>query len=444
MFTIHRTTLFFLAVFFITGCQNVKSYHEELEGGIEEPEIPYDVGKLLPFEEYVSSTKQHILTQLNTKQSPAMFQGGYSIQEAARMRSPFQYPINSADRCSESKHGGNLGFLLIHGLTDSPYLMSGLRDSIKSKYKCALIRAIVLPGHSTIPGHSRAMSYGQWLNATTYGVQSFKGIDNIDSVYVMTFSTGAPLIIRHLAETTEDNKVKGAVFISAAIKAKHWAAPFSGVAKHFIHWTDVTNEQDAARYESFSSHAGAEFYLLTKVLHEEKYQFRKPIFVAISADDSTVSAEAALKYFCNAETSKKTLIWYQHAHTEEPLSNFEEDIGDCRNHILLVEAEKMKNKPDNYISFSHTSLSIPPNDPHYGIQGRYKQCKAYFDIDEPEKEEFIECIKANGVGYLVGENSYTLENEADKKDVPWRRGTYNPAYAQMEAQIFKFLESIQQ
>ena len=164
--------------------------------------------------------------------------------------------------------------------------------------------------------------------------------------------------------------------------------------------------------------------------------------MAISADDKTVSAEAALNYFCAAKNPIKKLIWYEYADSQEPLSKFAGNIGDCRQDITVRTPKYVRNISSQYLSFSHTSLSMPPNDEHFGVNGNYKQCKDYFDFDNHESREFTGCVNAEGDQFIVGEGTDVFKKYANKNGLYWRRGTYNADYDFMVEQMISFLGSI--
>ncbi|BBO30074.1 hypothetical protein AltI4_44620 (plasmid) [Alteromonas sp. I4] len=403
----------------------------------------------LSFDDYVAHSTAEIRTAMQGRQDPLVFQGSYSLDDAVSMRAPYSIPVDSTV-CTGGTGGEDKGFLLIHGLTDSPYLMKGLANSMRKAYPCSTIRAIVLPGHSTIPGDSnhssdwdgsndsQLMTYKKWLKSTNFGIRSFDNKEHVKSLYVLTFSTGAPLLIQHLSKHKEE-KLKGAVLISAAIKAKSKAAFLAPLAQYIVPWSTVYPEEDAVRYETFSTHAAAEFYWLTRELLEEEYRFKLPLFIAISADDNTVSAQAALRYFCAAETDSKQMLWYQYASSERPLNSYRLASGPCGEDIIAREIGKNGFElPSYYKSFSHTSLSVPESDPHYGKEGAYRQCKDYFKDDKLEK--FEQCKDPDEANYVIGETTERLYEENKGKRV--RRGVYNPDYPYMEQQILEFIESI--
>src|SRR5690348_2719348 len=55
------------------------------------------------------------------------------------------------------------GVLLLHGLLDSPFVMKDIGNYFQSQGM--LVRALVLPGHGTVPGALLNVSYHDWLAA---------------------------------------------------------------------------------------------------------------------------------------------------------------------------------------------------------------------------------------------------------------------------------------
>lgn len=443
-----RLTILAAVLFSSVSCGSVPdtAYLEKSGHALNPPD------KQLSFDDYVAQSKADIRAAMQGRLDPKVFQGDYKdkLEKSVEMRAPYSIDINSA-LCPGVIGGEDKGFLLIHGLTDSPYLMKGLAKSLRKAYSCSTIRAIVLPGHSTIPGDSNhsadwddsndddLMTHDKWLESTKYGIDSFNSLEQVESLYVLTFSTGAPLLINHLSKYKEE-KLKGAVLISAAIKAKSRAAFLAPVAQYVRPWDKVYPEEDAVRYETFSTHAAAEFYWLTKDLLDDEYQFELPLYIVISADDDTVSAEAALKYFCAAKTDNKKMLWYQYGESEDPLDSFKLGRGECGDDIITREVGKDGFiLPDYYKSFSHTSLSVPEDDKHYGKDGAYRQCKDYFEAGDLTK--FAKCKDATNTNYVIGEITDKFKKANKGKSI--RRGVYNPDYPFMEKQILEFIESVE-
>lgn len=391
------------------------------------------------FTQYVYDSReniQNILTDLRFTSGQSPYLGGYTSEEAAIMRGPFQWPEKDSDICSDPSKGGGKGFLLIHGLTDSPYLMRSISDSLQNAYPCSLIRAVLLPGHGTVAGDSLKMKHEDWMRITEYGVKSFQKIDTINELYLVGFSTGTALAIRHMKEGKSTNKIKGLILVSTAVKAKTNLAWLATIIRLVKDWASTYAERDAARYESFSFNAGAEFYELTKGLLTSKYAVEVPVLMAVSADDETIDAQAARKFFCDLTTSeRRALIWYKTKYTKD------QPVATCKD-IATVDFNSSElnynGTPYRFANFAHTALSMSPGDAHYGVNGKYRNCKFY--EDEGDTDGYEKCQKGtdktifseNNIASLKDENDKTLEYDY------WRRGTFNPDYDRLEKSILCF------
>ena len=394
----------------------------------------------LTFSQYISKQRDLIRTALDDASAAPghiPFLGGYTNQEAAAMRAPFQIPENDRDVCSDSAKGGEKGFLLIHGLTDSPYLMRGMADSLHRAYPCARIRAVLLPGHGTVPGDTLKMTHEEWLQITDYGVRSFEKEPAIRDVYLIGFSTGTALALRQVQEKRNSGKVKGLVLLSPAVRAKSSLIRLSGLVGTFSDWESIFPERDAARYESFSYHAAAEFYQLTKDLTDGTYKLDIPLLMAVSADDATIDAPAARKFFCDAANSeRRALIWYRSRFTEDKTA------PSCSG-IAEVELKDMDRQYEGtryrFANMSHIAIPISPGDRHYGVSGVYRNCKSYDGIGNPA--DFTNC-QSGSPRSVFGENSIgTAEAKLALGYDYWRRSTFNPDYDRLEKSIICFVDN---
>lgn len=392
------------------------------------------------FTQYVQESRQNIreiLADLRFKSGQSPYLGGYTSEEAAIMRGPFQLPEKDSDMCWDPSKGGGKGFLLIHGLTDSPYLMRSISDSLQTAYPCALIRAVLLPGHGTVAGDSLTMKHEDWMRITDYGVRSFQQIEKINDLYLVGFSTGTALAIRHMKEGQSTYKIKGLILVSTAVKAKTKFAWVATILRSVKDWASTYAEKDAARYESFSMNAGAEFYELTKGLIDSKYTLEVPVLMAVSADDDTIDAHEARNFFCDLTTAKRrALIWYKTKYTKD-----HQPVASCKD-IATVEFESpelnYKGTPYRFANFAHTALSMSPGDKHYGVNGKYRNCKSY--EDKGDVDGYEKCQKGSDKTIFSENNIATLKDENGKKieyDY-WRRGTFNPDYDRLEKSILCF------
>ena len=394
--------------------------------------------KTLGFEQYVTQTQatiEQVVTKVHFKDKEAKspFVGGYNATEIAQMRAPFQLPEKNQSRCSDQTQGAAKGFLLVHGLTDSPYLLKNMADSLRGQYPCALIRSVLLPGHGTVIGDTLSMSYQQWKKTTDYGVNSFLTEKSIKELYIVGFSTGTALAIQHVLENTENSKIKGLVLLSTAVKASSglaWLAPY---IKGLKPWVGVNKDRDGARYSSFSTNAGAQFYLLTKGMLDKKNQLDIPVLMAVSADDATIDALAARQYFCkNVVNKRKLLVWYQGFADQAELS--------CDGILTVAKPELEQTQDDvkyRYANASHTGVSVNPIDVHYGVQGVYRDCKAYEKSDDDS--QWLKCVEDTGVKTFGEKNIADMPNVLAKG--MWRRGTFNKDYDALVEKVVCFTDA---
>lgn len=389
------------------------------------------------FEDYVTQTREKIekvvaKVHFSEKAADSPFVGGYSAAQVAQMRGPFQIPEDGQLKCQDRDVHSAKGFLLIHGLTDSPYLLRNMANSLAQRYPCSLIRAVLLPGHGTVAGDTLTMNYQQWLKVTDYGVQSFASDSRIEDLYIVGFSTGTALAIKHLQQH-QPGKIKGLVLLSAALEANTglaWLTPYLKTVKS---WININKDRDGARYSSFSTNAGAQFYLLTKDMLAKSNIVDIPVLMAVSADDATINAAAARQFFCNnLSHSRKLLLWYQGF--SEQSTRLCKGVLDIP--LTAIEQQKADQTTYRYANLAHTGLSVSPNDPHYGLEGVYRDCKAY---EEEGDSQWKRCMQDD-----LGKRVFGEKNVANMPKIldqgMWRRGTFNKDYAALIEKIICFTD----
>ncbi|WP_020585584.1 alpha/beta hydrolase [Desulfobacter curvatus] len=422
MFRFKINGFFLLLLFFLASCGPTPSFLKKTGSPAGVPTDPD-----YPFSQYVQESRkniEHILGDLRFSSGDSPYLGKYSAAQAAQMRGPFE----RLPEKGSTGPGKGKGFLLIHGLTDSPYLMHSIADSLHQAYPNGTIRAVLLPGHGTVAGDSLNMRHTDWMAITDYGVRSFENMETISDLYLVGFSTGTALAVRHLLDNPKSCKIKGLILISTAVKAKSEAAFLSPYLRWVKDWLDTFEERDAARYESFSVNAGAEFYLLTKNIMKSKSLINVPVLMAVSADDDTIDADAARQFFCDRVTARRRgLIWYASRHAER---NIAPPCGDIKEVKLGPVDREFQGTAYRFANYAHTALSMSPADEHYGVNGRYHHCKAY--DTPPDMEDFNKCQQGSAKT-IFGEKD--IASNAAKKELDydyWRRGTFNPDYSRLE------------
>ena len=134
--------------------------HKEIEDLISQIPPP-------PFSEYVATAERAL------GKGRSQHDGATARNYIAETKAVLPFEGNRAERCAGSGH--TAGALLVHGLTDSSFVMRDVAQVLQSYPSCLLIRAIVLPGHGTVPGDLLETRYQDWLKTLEYGINSFKG-----------------------------------------------------------------------------------------------------------------------------------------------------------------------------------------------------------------------------------------------------------------------------
>ncbi len=379
----------------------------------------------LPFQDYVelnSARIREVLARDYYALREEPFGPSYDIDKTVAMRAPYQWQPSGAS-CADGQP--RMGFLLIHGLTDSPYLLSDVAASLRERYPCALQRGLLLPGHSTVPGDTLDMRFEDWMTVTEYGVNSFR--EDVDALFMVGFSTGTSLSVRYVDAHRDDELIKGLIMLSPAIAARSRIAFLSPYVRWFSDWLSENAERDAGRYESFSMNAGAEFYELTSALSSASFvPLAVPVFMAGSAADATVNMEAAREFFCTkTPRGARTMLWYQATGLDEPPQ------AQCDG-LLVLPAQSTAHR---VINLSHTSISMAPDNPHYGMDGDYSICLQYGD----GSADYARCV-SDDAQTVYGESGLGNDGRFEGKLI--RRGSFNPHYAALLDHIARFIESV--
>ncbi|MGB1091758.1 MAG: alpha/beta hydrolase [Oceanobacter sp.] len=388
------------------------------------------------FDAYQADAHQRIKTALAAAPSPKGFLGDYDVAAASNLRAPYELAPVAACQQTEPEanelKGAGKGFLLVHGLTDSPYTLRNVADDLHQAYPCALIRSIILPGHGTAPGDTLKMTHEQWRTAVRYGINSFSAQLNQD-LYLVGFSTGTSLIIDYLNHPNPDPRISGVVLLSAAVQPKSSMAFLAPILRHLKSWLSVEQERDATRYESFSFNAGAEFYRLTKDMKQPSKALTVPMLMAVSADDTTISAAAAREFFCYSEqNSRNLLVWYESADEDLNTRQAAQPELQC-NGILAVSPDSFDSRWQT-LNVAHTGVSNSPDDSHYGFAGHYHNCRSYKD-----PKEFEQC-QSDTANSLYGEDKALLKKQNLLGERYFRRGTFNPDYDHLISRIICFAD----
>jgi len=364
-----------------------------------------------PFRAYVEQTRNMIArTRVDVNE--------ITRQAVLSANAPFEWEPDGArfPRTPQGKH--RKGVLLIHGLSDSPYLIQPIARHLRERG--FLVRAVLLPGHGTVPGDLRQVTWQAWVKAVEYGMRTLKA--DAESVFIGGFSTGGALSVR---QSLEDPEIRGVFLFAPAFAARDRRSALLGVLRPFSEWIGPPRDDgDYAKYESFALNGAYQLVLLSADLQSrlrEKGRLGAPVFAALSEDDLTVDAGRTLHDLSRYGTSPRNRIVL---YTKSPRERAFRFTGELIQEQSFLPEERI-------YDFSHLALTIPPDDPHYGVNGGYRNCHHY--AGDPEKRRACRQDDSVWQGEVSREN---LERGV------MRRLSYNPLFGRLLHHLDRFLEGL--
>lgn len=389
---------------------------------------PSDYGALVPeldsdFSDYIAESRTRIrqaLREYYFREGESPFLGAYTLDQVARMRAPFEYA--PASNCDESGEQPRQGILMLHGLTDSPYLLRPIASNLAFRFPCALIRSVLTPGHGTVPGDLLTSNLSQWRATVDYGVQSFAG--QVDELTVLGYSNGAALALDYLNRNPSQSDISKLILVSPGIQSANdsaWLAPW---LKWIMPWINEYPDEDAVKYESFPTHAAGEFYRISSAVRNNTYSAHAiPSRVLVSGMDTTVNARASIDYYCT---------WLDNGQSKLMLFKGEA-VGPLPEECDTIELLTYQDPDERFRSFSHVALAVPASDSHYGLDGAYPACLTYFQ----NAERYQQC-RADHEETVYGESSL-LDGQRMVDGKLLRRSTFNPLFDEVIEELTCFI-----
>jgi esterase/lipase len=345
--------------------------------------------------------------------------------EVIEDRAPFEL-VPDARRCRAGPDGRHpKAALLIHGLGGTPYEMRDLGRALVEA--CYLVRAILLPGHGTVPGDLLEVDERAWIEATRRAIASFDGV--AERLVLVGYSMGAALAIDQALHhpPLPGPELAGLVLLAPALGAEKplgWLKTprFYGALLLEGRWSRVRSDADPVRYESVPRNALLQHARLIDTLGAEQEPLGLPVFGAISANDVEIDVAAVRDWFCQDLGGPRRLVWYGPAPPEST---------PCRGVI-----ERSSATGPGVLDLSHIALPIAPGNPRYGVKGGYLDCLHYYwEKDAPSWFICMDPAK-------TAANSEVRQGEITPANLQRhviRRLTYNPDFEAMVESMLTFL-----
>lgn len=308
------------------------------------------------------------------------------------------------------------GILMVHGLTDSPFIFTDLADYFRRQGFHVFV--IPLPGHGTRPGDMLDIRWQDWWQAHQHAVDLLSA--EVDEIYLCGFSAGAVL---NIYQALQDERIRALFLFAPAVRIRPMArlsCPLAALGQRLprLAWFDLQPDADYFKYESITWRSVCEVHRMIEALNRLLTigELNIPVFVAASEDDKTIDAPAIVKWFTGLKTQKQ-MLYYTAGHPPVP--------ADVKRIHSQFPQQKIK-------SFAHTALLASPDNRHYGAQGSYRFCTHYHQLD-PDKYLLCKAGQEDCLGEMFDETP-------DCQVV--RRLTYNPLFEPMLDDISAFLDRI--
>ena len=204
------------------------------------------------------------------------------------------------------------GALLLHGLTDSPYSMRAVADTLKKGGYYSL--ALRMPGHGTVPSGLTTAVSEDWIAAARLGMRHVRGrVGAGKPVIIVGYSNGGALAVKYALDAVErggDPPPSRLVLISPMIGVQTFAwmarvISALGPIPYFekARWLDVIPEYNPFKYNSFPANAGLQSWRLSSDVQAQILRLGEagrlkelpPVLAFQSVVDATVSTDAVVR-----------------------------------------------------------------------------------------------------------------------------------------------------
>ena len=361
------------------------------------------------------------LDQKVYRQVPAKEGASLNRFAAGSLADPRRYAKNWNRTFEFPAAAPRAGVLLLHGLSDSPYSLRALAESLRSKN--AWVLGLRLPGHGTAPSGLVDVEWQDFAAAVRLAARHLAAkLPEGQPLYIVGYSLGAALAVQYALDVqagADLPRPAGLLLISPALGVTRAAAlaiwqmrasALTGLEK--LAWNDILPEYDPFKYNSFPLNAGEEIYQLTLEIDGRLEQLSAggglkgfpPVLVFQSLADATVLPGApADRLLRRLAAEGHELALFDVNRVAEVNAFLRPEKGALREELIAAEnlpfaltlvtnrneetLEAVAKRfapsggkveevplglswPANVYSLSHVALPFPPDDPLYGYAAK--------------------------------------------------------------------------
>lgn len=361
---------------------------------------------VVDFSRYLATVQAHVETNLVPVE-------GFARAQQVQWNLPFRRL--PAGACPA---GDRTGLLLVHGLSDSPFVFRDLADYLADH--CVEVRTLLLQGHGTRPGDLVTARAEVWQAQVR---EHFRALSrDVDRAFIGGFSLGGALATEY-ALSGESPQPAGLVAVAPAwqlngLRDYLWLAPIADVFGDFV---EKEPELNPVKYESFSFNAGTQIGKVIsaaqrRIVGQDRIEL--PLFLAATEADSVINLEYLVAQFRQRFTHPgNTMMVFRDTRTPWPETAADPRIRSLNSYL-----------PDaNILEFSHQSLLIAPDNELYGLGGPLQRCL------EPNNLSLEDCRQ------LPQTELWFSAWHDTERPVLTSRLTYNPSFDDLAQAIRGFL-----
>jgi len=224
------------------------------------------------------------------------------------MADPSRWPRNWNRSFELPAASPSAGVLLLHGMSDSPYSMRALAQSLHEEG--AWIVGLRVPGHGTAPVGLVDVEWEDMAAAVVLAMRHLRAKVTDRPLYIVGYSNGGALAVHYALAALEDGSLpatRGLVLLSPEIGITKLAAlaiwqerlgHLLGMRK--LAWNSILPEYDPFKYGSFALNGGKQAYRLTREIQSRisrlgpsgSLERFPPLLAFQSVVDATVTASA--------------------------------------------------------------------------------------------------------------------------------------------------------
>jgi len=223
---------------------------------------------------------------------------------------PGRWPVNWNRSFVLDTDKPRLRVLLLHGMSDSPYSMRSIGQSLHKRG--ASVIGLRIPGHGQAPSGLLGVEWEDMAAAVRLAIRQLDTGADDGPLFIVGYSNGGALAVQYALDALSDDglpAVDGLVLMSPEIGISKAAALAvwqqrlgSLLGLEQLAWNSILPEYDPWKYGSFALNAGKQAYRITHEIQRQITMQGKagllgkmpPILAFQSAADSTVQAPALI------------------------------------------------------------------------------------------------------------------------------------------------------